>query len=226
MRESVVIGRVVSVNVGRPRTVDWFGRKVKTAIWKVPVDGPITVAGVNLAGDDQADRRVHGGYDKAIYCYAVEDYQWWSGQLARTSFGATPLAAGTFGENLTTQGVELGAVVVGEQWSIGSTTVEVSQPRLPCFKLGIRMGDSEFVDLFDQAARFGTYLRIIDEGAITAGDEIVRIAQPARGLRIGELTQAHHRPTPQVLGRIAASAEVPESWRAMAQRALRRQETG
>jgi MOSC domain-containing protein YiiM len=226
LSESVAIGRVVSVNVGRPRTVEWFGRQVKTAIWKAPVEGPVAVNGVNLVGDEQADLRVHGGYDKAIYCYAVEDYRWWSAELSRTPFRAAALAPGTFGENLTTAGVDLGAVVAGERWSVGTATLEVSEPRLPCFKLGIRMGDSAFVDLFDQAARFGTYLRVIDEGGIVAGDEIVRTGQPTGGIRIGELTQTHHRPTPQVLGRIAASAEVPESWRAMAQRALRRQAAG
>jgi len=226
LSESVAIGRVISVNVGRPRTVEWFGREVSTAIWKAPVDGPVAVKGVNLVGDEQADHRVHGGYDKAIYCYAVEDYRWWSAELSRTPFGASVLAPGTFGENLTTEGIDLGAAMVGERWTVGSATLEVSEPRLPCFKLGIRMGDSAFVDLFDEAARFGTYVRIIEEGEIGAGDEIVRTAQPAGGIRIRELAEAHHRPTRHALNRIAASGEVPESWRAMAQRALRRAAAG
>jgi len=221
MSSPAVIGRVVSVNVGRPRTVEWFGREVRSAIWKAPVEGPIAVRGVNIDGDAQADLRVHGGYDKAIYAYANEDYQWWSAQLG------TPLAAGTFGENLTTEGIELAAAVVGERWHVGSALLEVSEPRLPCFKLGMRMGDSAFVERFDDALRFGTYLRIVGEGEIAAGAEVTRIDRPAGGqsiggLSIGDLAQAHHHPTIELLGKIAASPDVPEGWRAMAERALLR----
>src|SRR4029079_17647984 len=133
-------GVVVSVNVGLPRTVEWFGRQVTTAIWKEPVADAVAVRGVNLAGDDQADRRVHGGVDKAVYAYATEDYEWWAKQLG------TALAPGTFGENLTVAGVHLGSRVVGEQWRVGTARLEVAQPRLPCFKLGIRMGDASFVE--------------------------------------------------------------------------------
>ncbi len=122
-----VIGRVISVNVGAPRAVEWHGRTVTTAIWKTPVTGPVAVRGVNLAGDDQADRRVHGGHDKAVYAYAAEDYAWWNTQVD------VPIDAATFGENLTTDGAELDAAGIGEQWRIGSVTLEVSQPRLPCF---------------------------------------------------------------------------------------------
>ncbi len=225
MSEAVIIGRVVSVNVGRPRTVEWYGRKVRTAIWKSPVDGtgpvPTRVAlkGVNLDGDDQADRRVHGGYDKAVYSYAVEDYRWWSEQL-----GGSELEPGTFGENLTTEGAALSAAVVGERWRVGTATLEVSEPRLPCYKLGMRMGDSEFVDRFDDARRFGTYLRIVKDGEVAAGDPIARISRPTAGLTIGDLVEAHHAPAPALLARIAASAEVPEPWRAMAERAILRQQ--
>jgi MOSC domain-containing protein YiiM len=214
--ESVVIGRVRSVNVGRTQTTEWFGRKVRSAIRKAPVDGPVAIKGVNADGDQQADPRVHGGYDKAIYSYAIEDYRWWASQLG------VDIGPGTFGENLTTEGVDLAEAVVGERWQVGSATLEVSEPRLPCYKLGMRMGDSAFVDRFDEASRFGTYLRIVGEGEITAGDEIVRVAHPAATLTIGDLVETHHRPTPALLGRIAASVEVPEPWRAMAARAILR----
>jgi MOSC domain-containing protein YiiM len=218
MSEPEVIGRVASVNVGRPRTVEWYGRRVRTSIWKEPVDGPVAVQGVNLDGDEQSDLRVHGGYDKAIYAYAVEDYRWWSSELG------VELEPGTFGENLTTEGVELADAVIGERWLVGSATLEISEPRLPCYKLGMRMGDSTFVDDFDQASRFGAYLRIAGEGEVAAGSEIVRVHRPESTLTIGDLVEAHHRPTPGLLGRIAATSAVPEPWRAMAERALLRRQ--
>jgi MOSC domain-containing protein YiiM len=207
-------GRVASVNVGVPRTVEWFGRKVRTAIWKAPVDGAVAVAGVNLAGDDQADRRVHGGHDKAVYAYAAEDYRWWQGELGHE------VGPATFGENLTTEGVDLSVAVIGERWSVGSAVFEVSQPRLPCFKLGMRMGDAEFVDRFDSSGRFGAYLRIIDAGEVAAGQEISVVTRPGHGLRIGDLVQAHRDPTLELFERIAANADVAEGWRATAERAL------
>lgn len=216
MTDPVIIGRVVSVNVGLIQTVEWFGRQVQTAIWKAPVEGPVAVAGVNLAGDDQADRRVHGGHDKAVYAYAIEDYRWWSSELGM------PFPAGTFGENLTTEGVDLAWAVIGERWRIGSAILEVSQPRMPCFKLGLRMGDSAFVDRFDEAGRSGSYLRIVDAGTVTAGDEISRVAQPDYPLTIGDLVEAQRRPTSDLLMRIAASEDVPPGWRNMAERALAR----
>src|ERR1044072_4834653 len=111
--------QVTSVNVGVPRDTHWQGRIVRSAIWKAPVDGPVHVAGVNLHGDDQADRRVHGGADKAVYAYAVEDYAWW----ART----VEVRPGTFGENLTTEGIDLRACAVGDRWHIGTVELEVAQ---------------------------------------------------------------------------------------------------
>src|SRR5262245_50015350 len=107
------VGTVVSVNVGAPAVVEWFGRQVSTAIWKHPVDGRVRVDGVNLHGDDQADRRVHGGVAKAVYAYSLEDYRWWSEQLGE------PLEPATFGENLTLESVSLDAAVVGETWQVG-----------------------------------------------------------------------------------------------------------
>ena len=174
--------RIVSVNVGIPRTTTWAGRAVTSAIWKGPVAGRIAVAGVNLAGDDQADRRVHGGPDKAVYAYAAEDYAWWSEELGAD----IPFA--TFGENLTTAGIDLGACVIGTRWQVGSAVLEVAQPRQPCFKLGMRMGDAQFVDRFDEARRPGAYLRIIEAGDVGAGDTITADASPAHGFTILDLT--------------------------------------
>lgn len=161
---------VVSVNVGRPRIVEWHGRAVETAIWKEPAVGRVVIEGVNVAGDGQADLRVHGGRDKAVYAYAADDYSWWSEQLGRE------LEPGTFGENLTVSGIDLSGAAIGSRWRVGTALLEITQPRFPCFKLGIRMGDADFVKDFEQAARFGAYLRIVERGDVGVGDEIVVVA--------------------------------------------------
>ena len=146
---------IISVNVGAQKAVEYRGHAVSTGIYKSPVQGRVRAEGVNLLGDDQADRRVHGGIDKAVYAYASEDYQWWSDQLGHS------LAPGTFGDNLTTEGVEVDAAVVGQQWRVGDVVLEVSEPRVPCYNLGIRMNDPEFPTLFSTADRPVTYLRIV-----------------------------------------------------------------
>jgi MOSC domain-containing protein YiiM len=160
------MARVLSVNVGSPRTVDTGKRPVLTAIWKAPVEGRVAVRGVNLDGDDQADRTVHGGPDKAVYAYAIEETRRWESELGRE------LDAAAFGENLTTEGIDVSGALIGERWRIGTTLLEVVQPRLPCFKLGLRMGDPSFVKRFAQASRPGAYLRIVEEGELGAGDAI------------------------------------------------------
>ncbi len=157
---------VLSVNVGRPRSVETGRRTVSTAIWKEPVLGRVPVRGVNVQGDDQADRTVHGGPDKAVYAYAIEETLIWQRELGR-DLGTAP-----FGENLTTEGIDVSGSLIGERWRIGTTLLEVVQPRLPCFKLGLRIGDPAFVRRFARASRPGAYLRIIEEGELGCGDEI------------------------------------------------------
>jgi MOSC domain-containing protein YiiM len=207
---------VVSVNVGVPRTVEWHGRPVTSAIWKTPVAGRVAVRGVNLDGDDQADRRVHGGPDKAVYAYSVEDYAWWAKELGRD------LEVGTFGENLTVEGIDLGSQVIGTRWRVGSTELEVSQPRQPCYKLGMRMGDAGFVDHFDEAARFGAYVRIVREGEVGAGDEIA-VTPRTDGIRVVELGRVGPATDASFLERISADRAVPDGWRDWANRRLARQ---
>ncbi len=210
--------RVVSVNVGAVRTVDWHGRAVTTAIWKEPVASRVAVRGVNLVGDDQADRRVHGGPDKAVYAYAVEDYAWWSTELGRK------MGPGTFGENLTVEGVDLGALVIGSRWLVGTTELEVAQPRQPCFKLGIRMGDADFVDRFDDAARFGAYFRIVREGDVGPGDEITLVPRVdgLDGITLAELGTVTRDVDLALLERLTADPAVPASWHDWAERQLAR----
>ena len=158
--------RLLSVNVGRLQAVDTGQRVVETAIWKAPVEGRVKVRGVNLDGDDQADRSVHGGPDKAVYAYAIEETRLWEAELGRE------LGAGAFGENLTTERVDVSGALIGERWRVGTTLLEVVQPRLPCFKLGLRMGDPLFLGRFARASRPGAYLRIVEEGELGAGDAI------------------------------------------------------
>jgi MOSC domain-containing protein YiiM len=208
--------KVVSVNAGEVRTVEWAGRSVTTGIFKSPVNGRRRLEGVNLVGDDQADRRVHGGPDKAIYAYAEEDYRWWSEQLGRE------LGPGTFGENLTTAGLDLSAAVIGERWAVGTALLEVSEPREPCFKLGIRMGDAAFVQRFGEAGRTGSYLRIVEEGEIGAGDAIGVVARPDHGLTIAGIHEAYEDGTIEALEHVASVDAVSESWREWARRQLAR----
>jgi MOSC domain-containing protein YiiM len=212
----MITPRVVSVNVGLPRTVTWAGRSVTSGIWKEPVEGRVVVEGVNLHGDDQADRRVHGGPDKAVYAYATEDYIWWADVLGRN------LDAGTFGENLTTEGIDLSACVIGQEWHVGTTVLQVAQPREPCFKLGMRMGDAEFVGLFASSGRSGTYLRIREPGDVGAGDLIVPSHPPTHGLTVGDLMGVRPSTPIPLLQRIASINDVPEGWRTMATRRLGR----
>jgi MOSC domain-containing protein YiiM len=175
----LAVGALVSVNVGSVRTVTWRGQSVETGIFKNAVAHPVAVVGVNLAGDDQADRRVHGGEDKAVYAYAREDYEWWEEELGR------PLGPGTFGENLTTFGVAVSEAQIGERWRVGSAELEVCQPRTPCYKLGMKMDDPHFVRAFAQALRPGAYLRIVREGMVTPADrvDVVKPANPTLTVR-------------------------------------------
>ena len=118
---------------------------------------------MNLAGDEQADRGAHGGFDKAVYAYALEDTRWWEEQIGR------PLAHGEFGENLTTEGIEVNEALIGERWAVGTTVLEVAEPRIPCWRLGVRMNDKQFPRRFTEALRPGAYLRILTEGESGSG---------------------------------------------------------
>lgn len=179
-------GKVLSVNVGQVREIEWLGQKATTAIWKSPVQGRIQLRGVNFEGDYQADRRVHGGRDKAVYSYSREDEEWWEQQLGR------PLEPGTFGENLTLVGVDVTGAVIGEHWEIGTVLLEVAQPRFPCWKLGARMDNPEFPPRFGAAGRPGAYLRIIKEGDVGAGDNVRIVHRPLHGMTIGEAARIYH----------------------------------
>jgi MOSC domain-containing protein YiiM len=178
------VARLISVNVGRPREISSRrGRPLLSAIFKAPVEGRVRVEGINLAGDDQADRSVHGGPEKAVYAYAREDIDWWE-----NIHGDLP--NGVFGENLTTQGLDVSGAVLGERWRIGTAVLEVCQPRLPCSKLGIRFNDLRMVKAFAKASRPGGYLRIVEEGELGAGDEVELLSRPDHGVTLSQASDA------------------------------------
>jgi MOSC domain-containing protein YiiM len=197
---------VEAVNAGEIRSIELDGRTITTAIWKYPVSGRVAVAGVNVDGDEQADRSVHGGADKAVYAYSLDDTDWWETALERE------LGPGAFGENLSIRGIDLREALIGERWAVGSTLLEVRQPRIPCFKLGLRMGDPRFLKQFARAERPGLYLAIVEEGDIGAGDAIEVVSRPDHEVTIGLLNHAflHNRSRlPEVL----AAPALPEQWR-------------
>ena len=178
--------RVVSVNVGQPRQISVRrGRPFMSSIVKDPVEGRVRATGANLEGDRQADLTVHGGADKAVYAYAIEDIAWWAQALERPEVGP-----GWFGENLTTEGLDVSHSVVGERWRIGEAEFEVSQPRLPCSKLGIRFGDGRMVKAFARASRPGAYLRILVEGTVGAGDPVELLHRPEHGVTVQLVSDA------------------------------------
>ena len=199
-------GRLLSVNVAEIREIPYRGHMIKTGIWKFPVDGRVRVEGVQVDGDTQADLRVHGGEFQAVYAYGREDYDWWAGELGRD------MPPGTFGENLTVEGMDLTNATVGERWRIGSTVLEVSLPRIPCFKLGKKMEDPRFLKRFGAARRPGSYFRIVEEGELGAGDEIEMLEKPSHGVTIGLLYETKMHDQTLATKILEAKDELPEGW--------------
>jgi MOSC domain-containing protein YiiM len=211
VKEGARVGVVESVNVGTPREVSWRGGTVTTAIWKTPVAGRVRVRGTSVEGDEQANRGVHGGIDKALYAYAAEDLEWWAGQLGRE------VPPGSFGENLTIRGVDVSGAAVGERWRVGGTMLEVSQPRIPCFKLGIRMGSQRFPRQFAAAGRPGAYLRILVEGEVAAGDPVQVAHRPGHGVTVAEVSRIYHADR-AAAARLLEVPELADDWKRWAAR--------
>jgi MOSC domain-containing protein YiiM len=204
---------VLSVNLGRPKPIPYRGKQVMTGIFKEPVEGRVAARGTNLEGDEQANRKVHGGVDKAVYSYSREDYDWWEGELSRT------MGPGTFGENLTTAGIDLADAVIGERWRVGTTVLEVAEPRFPCFKLGVKMGTQRFVKQFAKARRPGAYLRIAEEGELGAGDPIEVLERPGHGVTIGLFAEAYLGDRDRIEDLLAAE-ELSVEWRSWVEEQL------
>jgi len=209
-------GTILSVNVGGIRAFDHRGTAAQSAIWKTPVSGRVTAKGVNLGGDDQADRKAHGGPHKAVYAYAIEDARWWGEQLGRS------LEYAEFGQNLDVEGIDVTGAVVGERWEVGTTVLEVSEPRIPCWRLAVRMGDDQFPRRFTEAGRPGTYLRIVQEGDVGAGDEIRVVERPNHGLTIGDVFRIFTRDRGE-LRRLVEVPQISPEWKGWAEKQLAKQ---
>jgi MOSC domain-containing protein YiiM len=178
--------RVVSVNIGRGRDADWAGRLKRTAIDKRPIPGPVAVGRLGLAGDEQIDKPDHGGYEQALYAYAREDLDWWVERLGRE------LASGSFGENITTSGVDVTGALIGEVWLLGSAVVQVTSPRIPCAVFAGWLDERQWVKRFADAGRTGAYLRVLEEGQVSAGDPVAVIARPGTAVTIAESVRAYY----------------------------------
>jgi len=204
--------RLVSVNVGLSRDVTWHGKSVKTSIWKNPVEGRIRFSKFNLEGDRQSDLSVHGGIDKAVYAYPSEHYSYWRSQL-----GEPDLAWGAFGENFTTEGLLEDQVQIGAHIRVGSAELVVTQPRMPCYKLGVRFDRPEMVKRFLQSKRTGFYLAVLREGEVAAGDpiECASQPQPEKGLTIADIVNLYTSDSgnQELLRRASALPALPAGWK-------------
>jgi MOSC domain-containing protein YiiM len=202
--------RLVSVNVGRPREVEWRGKMVRTSIFKDPVTGRVAVHKLNLTGDEQADLSVHGGVDKAVYAYPSEHYSYWRDQLPEVEF-----PWGAFGENLTTEGLSESSLCIGDRLSIGSGEFLVTQPRLPCFKLGVRFGRPDMVKRFQRSARTGFYLAVLQEGLISPGDSIQVLSRAQSTVTVAEISRLYTADDTEqdLLRRASEVSALPDSWR-------------
>jgi MOSC domain-containing protein YiiM len=204
---------LTSLNVGLPREVAWRGTRVITGIYKEPVPGRVALRTLNLDGDRQADLTVHGGAAKAVYCYPLEHYEFWKKALPQTD-----LPAGAFGENFTTSGLLEDSVHLGDRFSVGSAELVVTQPRMPCYKLGIRFQSDDMVKRFFISGRTGFYMAVAREGEVGCGDQIERIARDPNGIPVSEITRlyAEKRYSDADIASIQKVLEVPalpESWK-------------
>ena len=202
--------RVVSVNVVLPREVVRKGRVVRTGIFKEPVEGRVAVRALNLDGDRQADLTVHGGVSKAVYVYPSEHYAYWREELP-----GVELPWGMFGENLTTEGLLEGAVGIGDRFRIGSAQVVVTEPRMPCYKLGLRFRRDDVIKRFLASRRTGFYLAVLNEGEVEAGDRMERLSRDPHGVTVADITHLYTRKPHDVglLQRAMSVEALPESWR-------------
>ena len=207
---------LISINVGLPREIIHRGQTIATGIFKLPVAGPVWLGRLNLVGDGQADLRVHGGVDKAVYLYPFEHYAFWAGELGRHDF-----SHGQFGENFTTRGLLEDEVHIGDIFQIGVARVQVTQPRSPCFKLGIRMGDNNFPARFVTANRTGFYLRVLEQGMVKAGDAIDRVERTAGSMSVRDVFRLRHAGgTRAEYEHAARLSSLASSWRAAFEKRL------
>jgi MOSC domain-containing protein YiiM len=202
--------KVVSLSVGRPREVEWDGHTVLTSIFKEPVNRRLHVTTLNFEGDEQSDLTVHGGVDKAVYAYPSEHYESWRRDLA-----SADLPSGAFGENLTTEGLLETDVRIGDRFRVGSAEFVVTQPRMPCYKLGIRFGRPDILKRFLQSGRSGFYFAVTLEGNVGVGDSVELIARADEGLTVADVVNLYtvDAENQELLRSATQSPTLPESWK-------------
>jgi MOSC domain-containing protein YiiM len=202
--------KIISLNVGRPRLVVWEGRPVSTGIYKTPVEGRVMLRALNLDGDRQADLTVHGGPFKAAYVYPSEHYGYWRDELP-----GTELPWGMFGENFTTEGLDESNVNIGDRFRLGSAEVMVTQPRMPCYKLGIKFGRTDILKRFLASGRTGFYFSVEREGEVGAGDKLDVVGRDEHNVSVADITRLYARDKNdfETMRRAIAVEALPESWR-------------
>ena len=211
--------KLLSVNVGLPRDVISRGRSVTTGIFKEPVEGRIRLRTLNLDGDRQADLKVHGGIDKAVYAYPDEHYDYWRRELP-----GVELPWGMFGENFTVEGMLESEINIGDQYRIGSAELVVTQPRLPCYKLAVKFGRDDIIKRFLESGRTGFYFAVLKEGEVGAGDSIEMISRDVNALTVADVTRLYLRGEDdlETLHRALRVNALPDSWKVHFERKLER----
>jgi MOSC domain-containing protein YiiM len=202
--------KLISVQVGLPREVTWQGRSVTTGIFKEPVEGSVMLRTLNLDGDAQADLTVHGGLTKAVYVYPVEHYEFWRGELPDME-----LPYGMFGENFTTEGLLEKEVNIGDRFRVGGAEVVVTEPRLPCYKLGVKFGRADILKRFLASRRSGFYFAVLREGKVQAGDTIERLSHDENGVSVADIIRlyAFEKDDLESMRRAVRLKTLPEGWR-------------
>lgn len=202
--------KLLSISVGMPREVPWKDSTVLTSIFKSPVQGPVRVSTLNVEGDQQSDLTVHGGIDKAVYAYPAEHYEYWKRELP-----GVDLPFGSFGENFTTEGLLETNTYIGDRLRIGSAEFIVTQPRMPCFKLGIRFGRTDIIKRFLQSRRSGFYLTVLKEGEVNAGDVIESLGKDDHQVSVTDIVDLYSASDtkPDLLRRASELSALPVSWR-------------
>ena len=202
--------RIVSVNVGLPREVIWKNITVQTSIFKEPVAGVVAVRELNLAGDQQADLTVHGGSEKAVYAYPAEHYEYWRKQLSDVS-----LSWGAFGENLTTAGLWEDTLCIGDILRVGSAVLQITQPRMPCYKLQLRFNRDDIIRRFLVSGRSGFYFSVIDPGDVDAGSKVEVLDRDPHGVTVTDIVSLYlgHRRDPELLRRAMNVTSLSENWK-------------
>jgi ferredoxin-NADP reductase/MOSC domain-containing protein YiiM len=218
-----VTARLLSVNVGLPREIQWRGQTVRTSAWKNPVEGKRMVRRLNIDGDAQSDLASHGGEHRAVFVYQMDSYKYWQAELQRTDF-----IFGQFGENFTVDGLPDAEVCVGDQYRIGGALFEVTQPRVTCYRVGIRMNEPRMPRLLVTHSRPGFYFRVLQEGEVQAGDEIVRVTTGPEGMSIAEIDQLLYLPghPREKLERALRIPALPTGWRSSFQSLLQQDQSG